>query len=203
MHMNPLRLLLAAILVSLSALPAHAASIIDTIPLWDGSRSQSWDKAAQSFTAPASDAFLSKFRLGVGSATDGNYTVQLYDWDEVGNHAVGGALFDSGLLSAPDHVTFITFDINVALSPNETYAIIVDWDNGGFDSGVAFSFADQYSGGYNDYTDESIFDPWWFGPDTPYEMAFRATFGEVPAPGAMSLLGLAGLTVWRRRPHRS
>ena len=192
--------LAAASVDGLVAGTTSADTVIDTIPDWDGSISTGWDKLAQSLTVPEGDLVLNTFELGIGSLNDGSYHLLLHAWDPIGNHAVGDELYDSGLLAAPGALTFIEFEIGVALAAGESYAIIVDWYNGGNSSGVAFSYADQYNGGYNTYADGSIFDPWNFGPDAGFEMAFRATF--VPAPTALAMFGAAGL-VGRRRRRRS
>ena len=193
--------LAAASVVGLVAGTTSADTVIDTIPDWDGNVSSAWTNIAQSFTVPEGDIVLNTFELGIGSLNGGSYNLLLHAWDPIGDHAVGNALYDSGLLAAPGALTFIEFEIGVALAAGESYAIIVHWDNRGISSGVAFSFADQYDGGYNTYTDGSIFDPWEFGPDTDFEMAFRATF-KIPAPATLAMLGAAGL-VGRRRRRRS
>jgi hypothetical protein len=190
--------LMAAVVALSSAGAARADTVIDTIPLWDGSISNGWDKIAQTFEVPITDPVLSTFELGVQSTVGASYHLLLYEWDHIGNSIVGGALFDSGALVAPGTLTFIEFAIGVSLTPGDDYAMIVDWASDKDSSGVAFSEADQYPGGYNDYTDGPINAPWFFGSDSGREMAFKAVF--VPAPGALALLGTAGLI--SRRPRR-
>ncbi|MEE9128471.1 MAG: hypothetical protein V3T84_00500 [Phycisphaerales bacterium] len=193
--------LAAASVVGLVAGTTSADTVIDTIPDWDGNVSHGWTNIAQSFTVPEGDIVLNTFELGIRSLDGESYNLLLHAWDPIGDHAVGNALYDSGLLAAPGALTFIEFEIGVALAAGESYAIIVAWNNRGISSGVAFSFADQYDEGYNTYTDGSIFDPWKFGPDTDFEMAFRATF-KIPTPATLAMLGAAGL-VSRRRRRRS
>jgi MYXO-CTERM domain-containing protein len=188
----------ATCVAALATVSATGDTVIDTTPLWDGNESNGWPNIAQTFTVPGGDNVLSTFELGVYTDTGGNYAVRLYDWDEVADHAVGAALYDSGMQSATPTMSFVEFAINTALTSGETYAIIVQWDNGGSSSGVAFSGANQYPDGYNTYTEGSIFDPWAFGPNTSFEMAFRAVF-TVPAPGALAMLGLAAMLQRRRR----
>ncbi len=197
--MKGLKAIAATAVVGIAVGTARTETIIDTIPLWDGNISNSWDKIAQTFEIPSVDVVLNTFELGVQSTTGGNYNVLLYEWDSVGNFAVGAALFDAGTFTAPEALTFIEFAIGIALLPGDDYAIIVEWDPNAGGSGVAFSFADQYPGGYNDYTDGALGDPWVFGPDTNFEMAFKAVFTPIPSPSALALLGAAGLISRRRR----
>ncbi len=189
--------LAAASVVTLVAGTTSADTVIDTIPEWDGNISQGWPYIAQSFTVPEGDLILSTFELGIRSLNGGSYKLVVHEWDPFGAHVVGDALYDSGLLAAPGALKFIEFEIGIALASGGSYAMIVDWNNEGDLSGVAFSFADQYDGGYNTFTNGSIFDPWKTGPDTDFEMAFRATF--IPAPTALAMFGAAGLVSGRRR----
>ncbi len=179
---------------------ASGTTIIDTTGSWGGARTAVWDHAGQEFEVPAIDNVLSTFELGVGGA-EGVYSFSIYEWDDVDDHVVGGALFATGSLAVavPD-IEFVTFNVNLALTPGNFYAAVVSFDgnpDGGVGRGVAFMSGNFYRDGNAVFTEMPIDQPWDSGSPPSFELAFRAAF--VPAPGALALLGLAALMGTRRR----
>ncbi len=179
---------------------ASGTTIIDTTGSWGGARTAVWDHVGQEFEVPAIDNVLSTFEIGVGGA-EGVYSFSIYEWDDVDDHVVGGALFATGSLAVggPD-VEFVTFNVNLALTPGNFYAAVVSFDgnpDGGVGRGVAFMSGNFYADGNAVFTEMPIDQPWDSGSPPSFDLAFRAAF--VPAPGALALLGLAALTGTRRR----
>ncbi len=179
---------------------ASGTTIIDTTGSWPGARTAVWDHVGQEFEVPAIDNVLSTFEIGVGGA-EGVYSFSIYEWDDVDDHVVGGALFATGSLAVPvPDVDFMTFNVNLALTPGNFYAAVVSFDgnpDGGVGRGVAFMSGNFYRDGNAVFTEMPIDQPWDSGSPPSFDLAFRATF--VPAPGALALLGLAALTATRRR----
>ncbi len=190
---------------------ASGTTIIDTTGSWPGARTAVWDHVGQEFEVPAIDNVLSTFELGVGGA-EGVYSFSIYEWDDVDDHVVGGALFATGSLAVgvPD-VEFVTFNVNLALTPGNFYAAVVSFDgnfyaavvsfdgnpDGGVGRGVAFMSGNFYADGNAVFTEMPIDQPWDSGSPPSFDLAFGAVF--VPAPGALALLGLAALMGTRRR----
>ena len=177
-----------------------SANIFDTIPEWDGiTRSNGWDKIAQTLIVPGGKPILSTFELGAGADEDGRtFTLRVYAWDRTSEHTTGPELFSSGPHAAPNgSIDFMEFNIGIALTPGSEYAVIADWDQTDGGNGVAYIVGSSYTDGYANFTDGGFDEPWSFGQNSNFDMAFRAVF-EVPAPGALALLGAAAL-IGRRR----
>ena len=185
---------------TVAGLHASGDIIIDTIPEWSGDRSNGWDKIAQTLIVPGDKPFLRTFELGAGADDEGHtFTLRLYEWDRNVEHAVGPELFNSGPHAAPNGaVEFMEFGIGLALTPGTEYAVIADWDDSGANNGVGFIVGSSYTDGYTNFTNGGIDEPWSYNQNSGFDMAFRAVF-EVPAPGAMALLGAAALIGRRRR----
>lgn len=189
------RLCVTIVAVGCACAGASADTVFNTIPTWDGSRSNGWLSVAQTFTAPAGDTTLSTWEQGIGG-DGGTYTVGLYRWDRANERATGSALFTRAAESIPQSVTFVEFPVGVNLVAGTEYAMITTLSSGE-GNGLAFSGNNHFDLGYANFTFDSIFDRWAFTQNDPYDLAFRAVF--VPAPASAGLLGLAGLVAARRR----
>ena len=193
------KVIAAAMMLGVVGTSASADLIIDTIPEWDGQRSNVWDKIAQTLIVPVDKPILNTFEVGVGADVEGRtFHLRIYEWDRDVEHTVGGELFSSGPFGAPvGTVDFTQFGIGIPLAGGTEYAVIVDWDQGGSGNGVAFLSDSSYTDGYANFTLGPFDETWLFNQNSGFDMAFRAVF--IPAPGALSLLGIAGLMGTRRR----
>jgi len=174
--------------------------IIDTIPEWGDSRSNGWDKIAQTLVVPEGATVLSTFEFGVGSDAGASFNLVVFEWDRSSEHTVGPELYNSGPVDVKaGPVEFVEFTLDLPLASGEEFAVIVDWDPDGSGNGVGFLSGSSYEDGYANFTNGGFDEAWSFNSESGFDMAFRAVFTPIPAPGALALLGFAGLARRRRR----
>lgn len=180
----------AVVAAAAASSPCLADHVIDTYPFWDNNITNGWLATAQSFIAPTHN-ILSRFTFGF--ETGGlPLSFDVFQWDE-NSGPIGGSLFHTNINSVAGDNT--VSGINLALNAGTMYAVIVDFQ--GF-SGPSMHWMTNTTG--NPTGDAS----WWDGSswnflNSGWSTKFRAEFSEVPAPGALALLGAAGLATRGRR----
>jgi hypothetical protein len=208
-----MRAFVAGLAVAAGATVACGQATIDTVAAWDGAEFIfPWGNTGigagtttygQSFMTPdGANTVLTDVTFMINSggfAT--SYTAHLYEWD--GDSQTGASLYDSGVLVTAGTNAFeaeTVGGINAALDPAKQYVFYFSAIDGNGAATWGFLGANPYAGGDfefdNNLNEAELFDPWdsFILGDT----AFIANF-NIPAPGAVALLGLAGLGLARRR----
>lgn len=179
----------AVVAAAASSAPCLADHVIDTYPFWDNNITNGWLATAQSFIAPSHNV-LTRYTFGFEASVPVQFDV--FQWDE-NSGPVGGSLYTLNFNSSVGDNT--VSNINLSLTPGTMYAVIVNFL--GY-SGPSMHWMTNTTG--NPTGDAS----WWDGSswnflNSGWSTKFRAEFSEVPAPGALALLGAAGLATRGRR----
>ncbi len=167
---------------------ASATTVIGTYPNWDGSQTAGYSASAQSFTVPVQDTLLSDFTFRLaGSGTSYQFSIV----DLVAGLPTGNTLFSSASPWSDGDQTIS--GINLALSPNQQYAAVIDFQ--GY-TAVSVDFdwpasSDLYPGGTG----------FWFSPYQlkwvtfpNADLLFKADFVAAPEPSTFLMIGF-GCTV--------
>ncbi|MDG2201012.1 MAG: hypothetical protein P8K80_07500 [Phycisphaerales bacterium] len=197
---------IAAVLVALSCLATNATADLVQATTWNGGGDEHhWTKAiGWQFTATND---LDVTHLGVLDLGEAG----LGDRHTVGLFNSAGDLLVSSTISAGlngdlmlDSMIYNSVDVT-SLQKNETYYILADNWNAGQD---AFTFGwntvdfsnDIDWMGFSESTGGSIFDPVvHFNNGEPGNIGPGFMYRVAPSPGALALLGLAGIASRRRR----
>jgi hypothetical protein len=205
---------------------ASGQVVWDTTPSWVGSAgidifgdvNYANPSFGQTFTAPSGVNAMLSYTMWLQDRKNPDavrFTANLVAWD--GTKPTGPILYTSAPVSTSnnhglDGYEQFTFSLpNVAVAPGQKYLAflssigvsgsLVGSAYVGIVSGDALPGGQTYVNGLAITTADLYVQPWSFiQPST--DLAFRATFAQIPEPG-FALLLLMGLGIFRLKAHRS
>lgn len=194
-------------------------TVIGTLDVWDGvSQVTSFgdpNTATYGQTFLAADNFMTSFTFFINDSVNPDFVqfeAFVYAWDVGLGRATGPALFSSSAMATTnnggaDGMEQFTINMgnNVAVTPGDTYVAFFSASNL-FDGNPGTSawglVGNDYDGGTfvfmnNGNNFNQLFEQTWSNFSS--DLAFEMTFHDVPAPAALAIFGIAGLSMGRRR----